>query len=110
MIARVLALGLTPFRGHCRIAAVVSPAKCTECGVQISMSGLMAVHKTSEALAKEREKTLRIVRGEFGQFCSYCGWESSSEGASWGELQAHINNCTAHPLFALRARKSKEAE
>ena len=50
-------------------------------------------------LAAAREDKLRIVRGEFAQICSYCGWESADGG--WDELQAHIHNCEKHPVFLL---------
>jgi hypothetical protein len=59
----------------------------------------------ADELVSEKEKNLRIVRGEFGQICSHCGWESPTEGASWEELQEHINTCEKHPLFALRAER-----
>lgn len=42
------------------------------------------------------EQNLRIVRREFTQICSYCGWESKGEG--WEELQAHLKVCNKHPL------------
>lgn len=73
-------------------------------------SGLIAVTRewrdeavkhiaTLEAqLAAANDKVLRVVRGEFGQICSYCGWESVREGAQWDELQAHIKTCPQHPM------------
>ena len=42
------------------------------------------------------DQVLRMIRGEFKQICCYCGWESK-EG-QWEELQAHLKECTQHPL------------
>lgn len=51
-----------------------------------------------EQLRASNEQLLRVVRGDFGQICSYCGWEARPEGATWDELQAHIKVCPEHPL------------
>lgn len=55
-----------------------------------------------QQLEAERDKVLRVVRGDFAQICSYCGWEAPVEGAQWDELQAHIKECPHHPLTAER--------
>lgn len=60
------------------------------------------LEELADMVVEEKEKNLRIVRGEFGQICSHCGWESSTAGASWEELQAHIDSCEKHPLYSLR--------
>jgi len=52
-------------------------------------------------LAAAREKVLRVVRAEFAQICSYCGWESAD--GEWEELQDHIHNCQHHPIAKLEA-------
>lgn len=54
--------------------------------------------------AKLQASNLRIVRGDFDQICSYCGWESKPGGASWKELQAHIQVCPVHPVAELRVQ------
>jgi hypothetical protein len=57
------------------------------------------------ALGKQEEhfesEKLRILRGNFGQICSYCGWETAASGGSWEDLQAHVKQCKAHPVFQL---------
>jgi len=62
---------------------------------------------TVERLVQERDglkaQVLRVVRGEFTQICSYCGWEAPPEGAQWEELQAHIKICPTHPAAQLAA-------
>lgn len=54
-------------------------------------------------LKKEKEKCLRIVRGEFKQICSYCGWETPPPNG-WEELQSHIRVCPKHPLVKAEER------
>ena len=49
-----------------------------------------------------QEQNLRILRGEFTQICSYCGFEFPAEGEySWEDLQAHILVCPHHPVGKL---------
>jgi hypothetical protein len=55
-------------------------------------------------LAAANEKVLRVVRGDFTQICSHCGWEAQASGASWDELQAHIKECPEHPIRALNEK------
>lgn len=55
-------------------------------------------------LAEAKQQVLRVVRGEFGQICSYCGWEGKDGGSSWDELQAHVKVCPSHPLREAEAR------
>lgn len=62
-----------------------------------------------EARRVAEDKALRVVRGDFGQICSYCGWESAQDGASWEELQAHIHVCEKHPVSAFKQR-AEQAE
>lgn len=52
-----------------------------------------------EKLAVEK---LEIVRGQFTQICSYCGFEAPPPNG-WSELQAHIRTCEKHPMRALEA-------
>ncbi len=52
------------------------------------------------------DQNLRILRKEFTQICSYCGFEFPAEGAySWEDLQAHIHVCPHHPVGKLRAER-----
>ena len=54
-------------------------------------------------LADEAEVlVLKVMRGNFQQMCSYCGW--LSEVGQWDELQKHIKTCEKHPLFKAEAR------
>lgn len=55
-----------------------------------------------EEFAQVTDQVLRVVRGEFAQICSYCGWEANRDGATWEELQAHIQECKEHPIFKLK--------
>lgn len=57
-----------------------------------------------ERAEREEAKALHVVRGEFGQICSYCGWETPPGGGAWEDLQAHIKTCPKHPLRAAEAR------
>ena len=55
-------------------------------------------------LAEAEEKTLAVVRGEFTQICSYCGFEAPPPNG-WTELEDHIKGCEKHPLVkALKER------
>ena len=54
--------------------------------------------KAEAALADAMAQNLRIMRGTFGQICSYCGWESGITGGQWDDLQSHIRGCEHHPL------------
>jgi hypothetical protein len=49
-------------------------------------------------------RVLRVVRGEFTQICSYCGWEGAADGEQWEGLQAHVAICPAHPMRQVEAR------
>ena len=55
-------------------------------------------------IAELEEQNLRLLRGEFGQICSYCGWETPASGSSWGELQVHIRMCPKHPVSKLQSQ------
>ena len=48
------------------------------------------------------DQNLRIGRGQFGQMCSHCGWETPASGGAWADLQAHTAVCEKHPIKALR--------
>lgn len=50
-----------------------------------------------------QEKAMAVLRGEFTQCCSYCGFEAQPPNG-WEELQKHIEECPEHPLPKLRAR------
>jgi hypothetical protein len=63
--------------------------------------------RLEEQVAELEEKNLAIVRGEFNQICSYCGWESSKD-AGWEELQAHIRECSKHPVNTIRNETIEE--
>jgi hypothetical protein len=59
-------------------------------------------------LSEVEAMKLEIVRGNFGQICSYCG---DNKERSWGELQEHIRVCPKHPLAtALRQLAVVERE
>jgi hypothetical protein len=65
-------------------------------------------------IEKLEEQNLRLVRSQgdpdFGQICSYCGWESEASGASgvsWLALQEHIHHCKKHPVYLLRKKVEK---
>lgn len=65
----------------------------------------LEITELTRQLAKAKEQNLRIVRGTFGQICSYCGWESNLEGAQWADLQTHIASCSEHPLRKAEAER-----
>ncbi len=56
------------------------------------------------------EAVVRVVRGEFGQICSYCGWATEAGGGSWEDLQEHIEGCPKHPLADLRRKLDRAVE
>ena len=58
--------------------------------------------KADEAEAALAEERARVVRGEFMQICSYCGFETKK--GEWEELQEHIKICDKHPLPKAKAR------
>jgi hypothetical protein len=58
-------------------------------------------------IEKLEEQNIRIVRREFGQICSYCGWETEASGASWEALQEHIQHCKKHPVYLLSKKVGK---
>jgi hypothetical protein len=61
-----------------------------------------------QQLSEVEAMKLEIVRGNFGQICSYCG---DNKERSWGELQEHIRVCPKHPLAeALRQLSEVERE
>jgi hypothetical protein len=68
--------------------------------------------KDEELIAEK----IRLARGDYGQICGYCGWETKPAGATWEELQDHIANCPEHPLhkakeqFAATERKLAEQQ
>jgi hypothetical protein len=59
-------------------------------------------------IVRLQDQVFRAVRGDFGQICDYCGWESNRKGAAWKELQKHIRQCPAHPLTAMTADRDRE--
>jgi hypothetical protein len=62
----------------------------------------------AEAEATEaNDKALRVLRGQFTQICSYCGWEANREGAQWADLQSHIKQCDKHPLVKAEAENKR---
>jgi len=49
------------------------------------------------------EQVLRMIRGDFKQICSYCGWESKM--GDWKALENHVREeCFSHPLRQANAR------
>ena len=66
------------------------------------------VIKLAHMYEKAEVEKLEIVRGNFGQICSYCG---DNKERSWDELQEHIRVCPKHPLAeALRQLSEVERE
>lgn len=66
-----------------------------------------AKQKLAEKDAELVAEKIRIARGEYGQICGFCGWETKPEGASWEELEAHILTCSEHPAAALQKKLSE---
>jgi phosphatidylserine/phosphatidylglycerophosphate/cardiolipin synthase-like enzyme len=89
--------------------AVWFPAEitCEQCGANTNSVEQWNTRSTDPLLVAEiarlKNQNLRIVRGEFNQICSYCGWESPGDGDSWDALQSHIRNCEYHPLTQANA-------
>ncbi len=80
----------------------------TDSAFDVLIPGVMQLERE---LAAAKAQNLRIVRGTFGQICSYCGWESGQEGGQWDDLQSHIRACEQHPLRkAEAARDELQAE
>jgi len=61
------------------------------------------VEQLSERIKELEEKIKEVVRGNFKQICSYCGWECPPSNG-WEELQEHIKVCEKHPLRQSEAR------
>ena len=57
-----------------------------------------AIGELSQENESMKAQVIKVVRGQFSQICSYCGWEALASGASWDELQVHIKVCPKHPL------------
>lgn len=82
----------------------ITPEMCGYHGISVHVScgdGIASMQQKIEVL---EDKVLRIVRGDFNQICSYCGWESMGDDPTWEQLQRHIQNCKLHP--ATKARKA----
>ena len=62
-----------------------------------------------DELKKAREELLKVTRGEFTQICSYCGFEAPAPNG-WDELQKHVQECKAHPLYRVRCERDRARE
>jgi hypothetical protein len=71
---------------------------------QLNVISSDLAERLADALEAAEAKVLRVVRGEFTQICSYCGWEGKKGGEQWEGLQAHIAVCPAHPMRKVEAR------
>lgn len=76
-----------------------STARILEQSCDQARTALAAAEKERD---EANDKALHVVRGQFKQICSYCGWESDEGG--WDDLQAHIKVCPEHPVSALSAQ------
>lgn len=56
---------------------------------------LAAAQKECEEL---REVNLKLLRSEFPQMCSSCGWIAPQGNRAWSELQAHVRVCPKHVM------------
>jgi hypothetical protein len=65
------------------------------------------MEKIKITLEELQAQNLRIVRSDFGQICSYCGWETEPSGTSWHALQEHIQHCKKHPVYQLKKENGK---
>lgn len=61
-------------------------------------------------VAELEAKVLRIVRREFGQICSHCGFEAPAGNESWKVLMDHIKECPVHPLREAESRAASLQE
>jgi len=61
-------------------------------------------------IAELDDDKVRIVRGQFAQICSACGYEVKAGESSWETLQVHIDACTKHPVFKLKAELAAARE
>jgi hypothetical protein len=67
------------------------------------VSTLLSLLSEKEKKIEELEnRILRMIRGEFKQICSHCGYET--EKGEWEELQKHLKECPKHPLRQAEAR------
>jgi SMC interacting uncharacterized protein involved in chromosome segregation len=57
---------------------------------------IKVIEELKERIKELEDKILRMIRGDFNQICSYCGWESKV--GEWEELQTHLKECPSHPL------------
>lgn len=78
-------------------------AKYSNKGIDYLLQLAIALEGEKDEL---EDRILRIVRGDFAQICSYCGWES--KGSGWEELQEHIKTCSKHPLSKVRRQTIEE--
>jgi hypothetical protein len=63
---------------------------------------LALLRERDEEIARLGEQNAKIIRGEFTQICSYCGTFEAAPPNGWKELQTHVQECQAHPLFQAR--------
>ena len=64
------------------------------------------IDRLRERVKELEEKLLDVVRGNFPQICSFCGFEAKPPNG-WAELQEHIHSCPVHPLAISRAQNSR---
>jgi len=57
------------------------------------------VNALHQQLTAAQDKLTTITRGDFDQFCAYCGWTTpKGSNAQWEELEKHVMGCPKHPL------------
>ena len=64
------------------------------------------IDRLRERVRELEDRLLDVVRGNFTQICSFCGFEAKSPNG-WAELQEHIHSCPVHPLAISRAQNSR---
>lgn len=82
---------------------------CVACLTDETGNLQIEIYSLRQQLEEVREEKLKIIRGEFGQICSYCG-EGNDDGLSWEELQEHIRACEKHPLYQANKKLQEQTK
>ena len=84
-------------------------SKCKELEERIELAeatrddALASSRMYQKRIKELEEQVLRMIRGDFKQICSYCGWESKM--GDWEALENHVREeCFSHPLRQANAR------